>query len=124
MRFNFQYSNSCTYSCLYFFKCVLQEIEIAWLFGCKRIRALMETGISSSIVTFGTSKQNGSRNKLWYLILSQGSQYDGAIDGVSFQNSVLEILNSDHIRMSTLLNHHHESGCCFILIIFHLKRKI
>ena len=77
----------------------------------------METGISSSIVTFGTSKQNGSRKKLWYLILSQGSQYDGAIDREFFQKSVLKILNSENTRKSTI-SIHHERGWCYILILF------
>ena len=51
----------------------------------------MEKGIGSSIVNFGRSSTSTdlTTKKVWYLILAEGSQFDGAIDIKSFRKKIL-----------------------------------
>ena len=66
----------------------------------------MEKGIGSSIVNFGRSSTSKdlTTKKVWYLILAEGSQFDGAIDIKSFRKSVLKILIKENTRTTTALN--------------------
>ena len=66
----------------------------------------MIKGMGSSIVSFGRSNvwEEFARKKFWYLILSEGSQFDGAIDIKSFRKSVLKILIKENTRTTTALN--------------------
>ena len=67
----------------------------------------METGMGSSIVTFG--RKHSSKKKTWELILSKGSSQHDNIDIKLFENSVLKILNQENAQMPTTV-HHHDSG--------------
>ena len=61
--------------------------------------------MGSSIVTFGTSTSSKDMTKkVWYLILSNGSQYDSVIDTQSFRKSALKILIKENTQTPIFAN--------------------